>query len=330
MNAKIPSWNSGTLVLARSVAAALFVFGLTTQLTAQSNNWVDAGADVHTTGRVAIGTATPNGMLHVYQSVNGFNDVVIANDNPGNLATTRFRLGENINLGKSFFLQYFNSGYAASGLVTPNRAFFGTSSGASNGLVVATLGSAPILFATGGAGTSNERLRIDGSGVVTIGTNPADQSEKLVVNGKITATSIVGAVYQDLAEWVPASEPMAPGTVVVVDAEAVNGVTPSKRAYDTAVAGVISAQPGVLLGVEGPSKAMVATTGRVKVRVNAAYGAIRAGDLLVSSDRPGVAMRSAPIDVGGVIIHRPGTIIGKALETLPSGEGEILVLLSLQ
>jgi hypothetical protein len=31
-----------------------------------------------------------------------------------------------------------------------------------------------------------------------------------------------------------------------------------------------------------------------------------------------------------VAIHRPGTIIGKALEPLEGGVGEILVLLSLQ
>jgi hypothetical protein len=41
-------------------------------------------------------------------------------------------------------------------------------------------------------------------------------------------------------------------------------------------------------------------------------------------------MKSQPIDVGGIKIHRPGTLIGKALEPLPSGHGEILVLLSLQ
>jgi hypothetical protein len=329
MNTKPRTWSRRALALA-CVTVAVFVFGFAPQLTAQSVNWVDSGADVYTTGRVAIGTPTMNGMLHVYRSVNGFTDVAIMNDNLGSAANTRYRMGQNANLGQSFFFQYFNSGYVGSGLVTANRAFFGAASGASNGLVVATLGSAPILFATGGAGTANERVRIDGSGVVTIGTNPGDQSDKLVVNGRIMATSVIGSVYQDLAEWVPASEPMAPATVVVIDAEAVNGVTPSIQAYDTAVAGVISAQPGLLLGVEGPSKAMVATTGRVKVRVDASYGAIRTGDLLVTSGRRGVAMRSAPLDVGGIIIHRPGTIIGKALEPLLSGEGEILVLLSLQ
>jgi hypothetical protein len=41
-------------------------------------------------------------------------------------------------------------------------------------------------------------------------------------------------------------------------------------------------------------------------------------------------MKSQPIDVGGMKIHRPGTLIGKALEPLAGGQGEILVLLSLQ
>jgi hypothetical protein len=41
-------------------------------------------------------------------------------------------------------------------------------------------------------------------------------------------------------------------------------------------------------------------------------------------------MKSAPVDVGGARIHRPGTLIGKALEPLAGGTGKILVLLSLQ
>jgi hypothetical protein len=41
-------------------------------------------------------------------------------------------------------------------------------------------------------------------------------------------------------------------------------------------------------------------------------------------------MKSVPVEIGGVRIHRPGTLIGKALEPLEKGTGEILVLLSLQ
>ena len=74
----------------------------------------------------------------------------------------------------------------------------------------------------------------------------------------------------------------------------------------------------------------VATTGRVKVRVDATRSPVHPGDLLVSAEKTGMAMRSEPVDVAGMKMHRPGTLIGKALEPLESGEGEILVLLSLQ
>ena len=40
--------------------------------------------------------------------------------------------------------------------------------------------------------------------------------------------------------------------------------------------------------------------------------------------------KSVPVELGGLRIHRPGTLIGKALEPLAQGTGEILVLLSLQ
>lgn len=41
-------------------------------------------------------------------------------------------------------------------------------------------------------------------------------------------------------------------------------------------------------------------------------------------------MRSRAVRIAGVAMHRPGTIIGKALEPLARGRGEILVLLTLQ
>jgi|ERR1051326_1708098 hypothetical protein len=150
------------------------------------------------------------------------------------------------------------------------------------------------------------------------------------VTGTITGAAVIGATYQDVAEWVPASVNMDPGTVVVLNRQRRNEVTPSEHAYDIAVAGVVSERPGVLLGVAGPTKAEIATTGRVKVHVDATSAPIAIGDLLVTSEKAGTAMRSEPIDIGGVKIHRPGTVIGKALEPLDKGSGDILVLLSLQ
>ena len=149
-------------------------------------------------------------------------------------------------------------------------------------------------------------------------------------NGNVNISGTLNAKYQDVAEWVPASEQLSTGTVVVLDSTKSNQVTSSSVSYDTRVAGVVSEQPGIALGEKSDTKVLVATTGRVKVKVEASKGAIHIGDLLVTSDIPGVAMKSEPVNLGGVQIHRPGTLIGKALEPLEKGKGEILVLLSLQ
>ena len=59
-------------------------------------------------------------------------------------------------------------------------------------------------------------------------------------------------------------------------------------------------------------------------------GADRVGEVPVTSETEGVVMESMPVDLGSTQIHRPGTIIGKALEPPEKGVSEILVLLSLQ
>jgi hypothetical protein len=191
-------------------------------------------------------------------------------------------------------------------------------------------------------GADQVRLFISPTGVVGVGGVPAAGStHKLDVTGSVKVSvnldvtgditgGTVSATFQDVAEWVPSTQKLAAGTVVVLDTGRTNHVVASGSAYDTKVAGVVSGQPGVLLGVAGEGKVKVATTGRVKVRVDASRGAVKVGDLLVTSGVEGVAMKSVPVDLGGIPIHRPGTIIGKALEPLEKGTGEILVLLSLQ
>jgi hypothetical protein len=175
-----------------------------------------------------------------------------------------------------------------------------------------------------GIGTTNPAGRLHVVGDVTLaGTGNINAS------GTITAGNIV-AKYQDVAEWVSSPQHLTVGTVVVIDPELPEQVVASSQSYDTRVAGVVSERPGLLLGERTDGKVMVATTGRVKVRVDATTAPIRVGDIIVTSDKEGAAMRSEPLDVGGVRIHRPATIIGKALQSLDKGIGEIMVLLSLQ
>ncbi|MFZ0750491.1 MAG: hypothetical protein WAM70_14095, partial [Pyrinomonadaceae bacterium] len=218
----------------------------------------------------------------------------------------------------------------ASGSGTINATTLGGATFAAPGAIGANTPGTGAFSAVGiNTAPSSYKLDVTGNTNVT-GNITVAGTGNVTAAGTIEAGNIK-AKYQDLAEWVPSSEQLAAGTVVVLDTTKSNQVIASGTAYDTRVAGVISAQPGITLGEGGEGKVLVATTGRVRVKVDASRGAIQIGDLLVTSDVPGVAMKSKAVNLGGVQIHRPGTIIGKALEPLAKGSsGEILVLLSLQ
>lgn len=266
-------------------------------------------ADMYVSGNVGIGTTPAADVkLQIEDLNNSTNMVVSAGDNPGILNSPTVSLmrkdGNDVQLAKYGLKLDATDGNKFKLLYGGIDAFTATP------LVVDTSGNV-------GIGTTSPGTRLDVAG----GGHFA---------GAVTVDGIINAKYQDFAEWVPSEGEMPAGTVVILNPLKTNAVKPSTKAYDTAVAGVVSDQPGVLLGVGGENKAKVATTGRVKVRVDARTRAIHTGDLLVTSDVPGTAMLSEPLDLGGVKIHRPGTLIGKALEPLAGREGEILVLLSLQ
>jgi hypothetical protein len=68
--------------------------------------------------------------------------------------------------------------------------------------------------------------------------------------------------------------------------------------------------------------AAVALSGTVACKVDAGYGAIEAGDLLVASPTPGHAMKADG--------PAAGTILGKAMGMLDAGTGTIKVLVMLR
>jgi len=272
-----------------------------------------------TTQNVGIGTTTPSQLLHVLGNVAAPVRQVVQNLNGGGTADSIWQ--NDVGAALAFQLGGSTKPGLIWGLSWSNMGRFTNTFGP---IGVGTDNAFPLYLAT----NSSVRMTIDTAGRVGIGTGAPTQA--LDVNGNINVSGNINAKYQDFAEWVPAATTMDPGTVVVLDGSHSNEVIASKTAYDTSVAGVISKNPGVALGEASPSKVLVATSGRVRVKVDATKGPIRIGDLLVTSNKPGMAMKSEPIALNGVKIHRPRNLIGKALEPLDKGQGEILVLLSMQ
>lgn len=303
------------------------------QWTTNGNNISNANS-----GNVGVGTASPASRLTIVGPVqNGVYTVSIDSTAGGQAgsqhgilmigtsATTFLSAGATTVLGAAPHINVAGSDNTNYSVTFGNTGGFGrvlrlrSSSGT----------NIPIMQLEGNAG-STVALSAHANGTVGIGTATPDAAYKLDVVGNVRVSGNIAAKYQDVAEWVEASEMLPAATVVVLHSDKSNHVVASSRAYDTRVAGVISAQPGLILGEQGENKVLVATTGRVRIKVDATRGAIRVGDLLVTSNKEGVAMKSRPIAIGSARIHRPGTIIGKALEPLAKGQGEILVLLSLQ
>jgi hypothetical protein len=122
-----------------------------------------------------------------------------------------------------------------------------------------------------------------------------------------------------------------PGSVMVLVGG--DNVQVSDRPYDRRVAGVISGaghlRPGLILdrrsGSEsGSGRLPLALSGKVWCKVDADCGAVDIGDLLTTSSTPGHAMRATDRE------RSFGSVIGKALATLASGQGLIPVLAALQ
>ena len=175
--------------------------------------------------------------------------------------------------------------------------------------------------------------------------------DNLYVGGKIDVVGAVDPIIGERFEVHPDGE-YEVGDLLVIDPDSPYLVL-STEANDTKVIGVVGPsvdyQDGelmvVVLGYRGAKPDDPAppsgvgeegvveetpTRSVARIKVDASYGAIKRGDLLTTSPTPGHAMKAEPVEVGGVEIHRPGTIIGKALESLDSGQGLIEVFVALQ
>ncbi|HEY3265919.1 MAG TPA: hypothetical protein VGM37_03245 [Armatimonadota bacterium] len=151
----------------------------------------------------------------------------------------------------------------------------------------------------------------------------------LYANGecRVKVLNILGGA--DVAEKFDITDKAGPGTVVAIDSAHPGSLCVARGAYNRRVAGVLSGagnlEAGMTLSAPDATGAQaVAMTGRVWVECNTSDGPIEPGDMLTTSDAPGRAMKVVDFT------KAQGATIGKAMTALPSGEGIVLALVSLQ
>jgi hypothetical protein len=122
------------------------------------------------------------------------------------------------------------------------------------------------------------------------------------------------AQYADLAEWYEADADYEPGTVLVFGGD--KEVTQAIGINDVRVAGVVSTNPAHIMnsGLKATHTAALALTGRVPTLV---VGLIRKGDMMVTAGGGRAQACAEP---------RMGSVIGKAVQDHPGGQGTIEIV----
>src|SRR3989344_1528222 len=128
----------------------------------------------------------------------------------------------------------------------------------------------------------------------------------------------------DIAEEVPAfdTDNIEAGDVLSIVRGLDVMVALTEKAYDETLYGVVTTNPGMILGSGASSTVRAALAGRVPVKVNLEGGPIQAGDWLTSSSKKGEAMKAT----------RSGMVLGRGLQSFDGGgaENKILMYVNLQ
>jgi len=177
--------------------------------------------------------------------------------------------------------------------------------------------------ATNGEGYIN-LLKGDGTAGITLDADVGGTS-------RVTTDVLEITGGADLAEPFEISGSRIPeGSVVVIDPKHPGNLMPSREAYDRKVAGIVSGAGGIRTGLMLNQKGSleggqnVALSGRVYAMADAGNGPIEPGDMLTTSSITGRCMKASDPE------RSRGAIIGKAMSSLESGTGLVLVLVNLQ
>ena len=151
-----------------------------------------------------------------------------------------------------------------------------------------------------------------------LGANAGSSSYRFA---NVHAVNFYGVMHggPDVAEKYVITDNVERGDVVVIDQN--RELKLCRKENDPRVAGVVSTSPGVVLE-QVKTGTPIGLLGCVPTKVDATKYPVQAGDALTTSSTPGYAMKA--------IDPKPGTILGKALESLPTGKKKIMVLVSPQ
>lgn len=233
--------------------------------------------------------------------------------------------------GIGVYGSHAGSGWGVHGTCPDGRGVYGYSANAYGGYFTGAENTGSVAALAVQSGTQVMRLdgnEIDSNGALYLNNNSTN--DVYIANGGgnviVPVLQITGA---DVAEKFPVSEEVKPGMVVAIDRDHPGQLCLARGAYNRCVAGVVSGANGLSAGaVLGnmpgqESSPAVALGGRVWVLCDATGQPIEPGDLLTTSDAPGHAMKVSDYT------RAQGAIIGKAMTSLDSGRGLVLVLVGL-
>ena len=180
-----------------------------------------------------------------------------------------------------------------------------------------------------GVGTAAPTKKLDVVGNAGIST---DLTVGTTLNVGTTMSAAVVEIRgsgNDLAEtFAVSTKNLKPGMVVSIDPKNAGALMQSHEAYDRKVAGIISGAGDLHAGINlgdiptSANEQSIALTGRAWCWVDTSLtGAVQPGDALTTSTTPGHAMKA--------IANAQGASIGKAMTSLESGKGLVLVLINL-
>lgn len=142
----------------------------------------------------------------------------------------------------------------------------------------------------------------DGGSVATIDQQGNADFAGGLKAGSVNAKQVVGA---DIGQqYFTGDSGIENGDVVMLDPSDLTKVKKADQPYNSGIVGVATSAPAMLVEGEGSGNSViVAAAGTVSVKVSTENGAIKAGDGLTSSSKPGVAMKAT----------KQGAIIGRAV-----------------